>query len=67
MPAWNNLESYMVGIMSAAIHVVLAQHEERRSKGSNDVAPLVPKPRESERRWFSQRFMLPRVDLVLMM
>lgn len=48
----------MVGIMSAAIHVVLAQHEERRSKSNNDVAPLVPKPREIERRWLFQRFIL---------
>lgn len=42
--AWNDLESYMVGnLSSTAIHVVLAQHEERRSKGSEDVAPLAPK------------------------
>lgn len=49
----------MVGTMSAAIHVVLVQHEEGRSMGSNDLASLGPKPRERERRWLSQRSMLP--------
>ena len=35
--ALNDLEPYMVGTMSASLHVVLAQHKARRFKGSNDV------------------------------